>query len=88
LEAMASGLPCVVADATGSRSLVEHGKNGYIAPVERSDKFYKFIEQLIIDETERLKMAGVSLEKAKAYSWKSINNKLLNYYNEVLEAKN
>ena len=88
LEAMASGLPCVVADATGSRSLVEHGKNGYIAPVERSDKFYKFIEQLIVDETERLKMAGVSLEKAKAYSWKSINNKLLNYYNEVLEAKN
>ncbi len=88
LEAMASGLPCVVADATGSRSLVEHGKNGYIAPVERSDKFYKFIEQLIIDETERLKMAGVSLQKAKAYSWKSINNKLLNYYNEVLEAKN
>ncbi len=88
LEAMASGLPCVVADATGSRSLVEHGKNGYIAPVERSDKFYKFIEQLIIDETERLKMAGVSLQKAKAYSWKSINNKLLNYYNEILEAKN
>ena len=88
LEAMASGLPCIVADATGSRSLVEHGKNGYIAPVERSDKFYKFIEQLIIDETERLKMAGVSLQKAKAYSWKSINNKLLNYYNEVLEAKN
>ncbi len=87
LEAMASGLPCVVADATGSRSLVEHGENGFIVPVERSDKFYKFIEQLIINEAKRSGMALKSLEKARSYSWDTINNKLLKYYTEVLEAK-
>ena len=32
LEAMASGLPCVCADATGSRSLVVFGQTGYLAP--------------------------------------------------------
>ena len=31
LEAMASGLPCVCSDATGSRSLVVHGCTGYLA---------------------------------------------------------
>jgi len=32
LEAMASGLPCVCADATGSRSLVVDGQTGFLAP--------------------------------------------------------
>ena len=88
LEAMASGLPCVVADATGSRSLVEHGENGYIVPVERSDKFYKFIERLITEKELRAAMSAASLKKAEKYSWEAINKKLLNDYNEVLEAKN
>jgi phosphatidylinositol alpha 1,6-mannosyltransferase len=88
LEAMASGLPCVVADATGSRSLVEHGENGYIVPVERSDKFYKFIEKLITEKETRTAMSAASLEKAKNYSWEAINRKLLNDYNEVLKSKN
>ena len=30
MEAMASGLPAVVADATGSRSIVEDGVNGFV----------------------------------------------------------
>jgi len=88
LEAMASGLPCIVADATGSRSLVEHGENGYIVPVERSDKFYKFIERLITEKELRAAMSAASLKKAENYSWEAINKKLLNDYNEVLEAKN
>ena len=88
LEAMASGLPCIVADATGSRSLVEHGENGYIVPVERSDKFYKFTERLITEKELRAAMSAASLKKAEKYSWEAINKKLLNDYNEVLEAKN
>ncbi len=88
LEAMASGLPCIVADATGSRSLVEHGENGYIVSVERSDKFYKFIEKLITEKETREAMSAASLKKAKNYSWEAINRKLLNDYNEVLKSKN
>ncbi len=34
LEAMASGLPCVCADATGSRSLVVAGETGFLAPAD------------------------------------------------------
>ena len=29
LEAMASGLPCVAADVSGTRDLVQHGRTGY-----------------------------------------------------------
>ncbi|MCG2590686.1 glycosyltransferase family 4 protein [Rhodohalobacter sulfatireducens] len=85
LEAMACGLPAVVADATGSKSLVDHGENGFRAPVERSDKFFTLIERLILDASLRDKMSKASLEKSKDYRWDSINGKLLDYYKEVLD---
>lgn len=85
LEAMASGLPCVVADATGSKSLVQHGKNGYVVSVESIDKFYNLLENLIADDQLRKKMGASSLEKAKEYSWHSVNNHLLRCYLEVLK---
>lgn len=88
LEAMASGLPSVVADATGSRSLVKHGESGFVIPVESSDKFYTFIEKLINDDELRLKMSSSAIEKAEEYSWTAVNNHLLSYYHEVLESKN
>ena len=85
LEAMASGLPAVVANATGSKSLVDHGENGFRAAVEKSDKFFTLIEKLITDQDLREQMSKASLEKSKKYSWESINGKLLGYYKEVLE---
>ena len=85
LEAMASGLPAVVADATGSRSLVEDGENGFVIPVESTDKFYTFIDKLVTDTELRIRMGQVGLEKSKSYSWDAINNNLVGYYREVLK---
>ncbi|MCC5940284.1 MAG: glycosyltransferase family 1 protein [Balneolaceae bacterium] len=87
LEAMACGLPCVVADATGSKSLVEHGENGFVVPVERTDKFYKFIDTLTADKELRKTMGASGLEKSKNYSWDAINSNLIGYYLEVLTEK-
>lgn len=87
LEAMSSGLPCVVADAAGSKSLVENGENGFLAKANDKERFKSQIEQLVLDPVLRTKMGRVSTEKAKAYSWKAINEKLLSYYSEVLQKK-
>lgn len=85
LEAMASGLPCVVADAAGSKSLVEHGKNGFLAPVENNDEFYDYVKRLTSDKDLRKKMSLSSLKKASMYSWDVINTKLISYYKEVID---
>ncbi len=85
LEAMASGLPCVVADAVGSKSLVDHDENGYLAPVEKSDLFYSYIEKLVLSSGLREKMSSASVQKANSYSWQNINGKLLRYYEQVLD---
>lgn len=87
LEAMASGLPAVVADATGSRSLVDDGENGFVIPVESIDKFYTFIDKLVTDSELRKRMGQAGLEKSKSYSWDAINNNLVGYYLDVLKGK-
>lgn len=84
LEAMASGLPCVVADAPGSKSLVDHEKNGYITDISNFTKVKNAVEKLIVDQKLRKKFSKESLERSKNYSRDVINQKLLNDYSEAL----
>lgn len=84
LEAMASGLPCIVADADGSKSLIHQNENGFLVPVEKTEEFYSALETLVTNDNLRRKMAERSIELAKGYSWATINGKLLNFYRETL----
>lgn len=85
LEAMASGLPCLVADAVGSRSLVAHNENGFLGDVDHPETFNKYLKKLVDDSDLRKQMSANSLKRAGDYSWESINNKLLGYYREILQ---
>ncbi|MFU8811985.1 MAG: glycosyltransferase family 4 protein [Balneolaceae bacterium] len=87
LEAMASGLPCVVADAVGSKSLVEHGQNGFLANVDNEAEFYDYTEQLVLNGNLRNEMSRKSVEKAEGYSWEVINGLLLEYYKDALTVR-
>jgi glycosyltransferase involved in cell wall biosynthesis len=84
LEAMSSGLPCVVADATGSRSLVESGVNGFLAPPRDTKEFARCVTKIIEDESMRENMGKAARQKALAYSWENVNKKLLENYREAL----
>lgn len=86
LEAMASGLPCVVADATGSRSLVESGVNGYLAPPRSTKEFASCVRKIANDDQLREKMGHAARQKALAYSWENVNRTLLENYKEALES--
>jgi glycosyltransferase involved in cell wall biosynthesis len=84
LEAMSSGLPCVVADAPGSKSLIESGVNGYLAPPRDTKEFAKCVEAIAEDDALREKMGKTARQKAMAYSWENVNSKLLENYREAL----
>lgn len=85
LEAMASGLPCLVADAAGSKSLVTHNVNGFLIPVEDEEKFLESAEALATNKELRKRMGEASLERSKNYTWSKINSGLLKCYTEVLK---
>lgn len=85
LEAMASGLPCLVADAAGSKSLVSHGKNGFMATVENEQAFYEYGKELVNDAQLRSRMSEKSIKKSAEFTWENINGGLLKNYYELAE---
>ncbi len=84
LEAMSSGVPAVVADATGSKSLIESGVNGYLGTPKKTREFADLILKLAADAEVRTQMAIATRQKALTYSWETINNGLLDQYREAL----
>ncbi|MDR9418900.1 glycosyltransferase family 4 protein [Gracilimonas sp.] len=86
LEAMSSGLPCLVADATGSKSLVVHGENGFLAEPENKADFTQKLLNIISDQDIREHMKSKSRSLALKYDWNEINKKLIGNYREALNA--
>jgi phosphatidylinositol alpha 1,6-mannosyltransferase len=85
LEAMASGVPAVVADATGSKSLITHGENGFLGTPKQTKEFASLILNLADDVGLRARMSEETFKRAQSYSWKIINSGLLELYNEALK---
>lgn len=84
LEAMASGLPAVCADATGSRSLVQHGTNGFLAHDVSATAFADRLGQLLNDPDLQVKMASASHDRSRAYLWDNILGGMYQNYCHVL----
>jgi glycosyltransferase involved in cell wall biosynthesis len=85
LEAMASGLPAVCADATGSRSLVDHGTTGFLATPRDAQSFLDATERLVTDTALRKEMGHNALEKSRHYEWEAVMARLAGYYEEIFD---
>jgi len=69
LEAMASGLPCVLANGGGSRDFVEQGVNGFkCAPNDEADYVDK-ITRLLEDKTLRHQLSEAGRRYSLAFDW-------------------
>ena len=83
LEALASGLPAVVANATGSNALVEQGVSGFLAPPRDSEAFLAGVERLVADDELRRTMSANARKAAESYEWDRILAQLVAYYEEL-----
>ncbi len=84
LEAMASGVPAVCADASGSHFLVRQGETGYLVTPGDVLTFADRLEQLITDTSLRATMAKASLEDSKKFSWNAVLSALLEDYEQAV----
>ncbi|MEK6768411.1 MAG: glycosyltransferase family 1 protein, partial [Gemmatimonadota bacterium] len=66
LEAMASGLPVVAADAGGFRETVEHGRNGVLVAPADSHAFAAAISDLVLHPSARAAMGAAARATAVA----------------------
>ncbi len=85
LEAMASGLPCVVVDATGSRSLVREAETGFIVPEADEAGQVARLAELLGDEAMRQRFGARARELAVAnHDWDSIFRGLVSDYRDAI----
>lgn len=85
LEAMASGLPTICADAVGSRDLVDHGATGYRCPPGDVSAFTEATRTLVLNHERREQMGATAYDHAQDYRWDVILGRMNQYYDEVLE---
>ncbi len=80
IEAMASGIIPIVADAGGSKSLVKNGETGFLAEPKNPDDFYKKTVMLLDDLKLREKMKTAGAGFVKNFAWENVFDALLKIY--------
>jgi len=69
VEAMASGLPCVIADGGGSRNFIQQGENGFLCPPNQADDYLDKITKILQDDNLRQQFVAEGLSYSKTLSW-------------------
>lgn len=85
LQAMASGLPTVCANATGSDALVQHGTTGFLAEPTNTEQFLDYTTRLVANPGLRTQMARAALRRSQQYAWPTSQARLESYYRELVE---
>ena len=82
LEAMSSGLPCVIANGGGSADFIEQGENGFKCdPFDEQDYFDK-ISKVMDDENLTKQFVSRGLEYSNSLSWDSLADI---YFNDLAQ---
>jgi len=84
LEAMASGVPAVVANAQGNNSLVMNNFNGYLVTPRDVPEFVRQINKIATSSELRQKMSANALEFAGSFTWDNIFKGLVKNYYEAI----
>ncbi len=83
LEAMASGIPIVAAQATGSNCLVDDGITGRLVPADDIAAFADALTLYLTDSAVRRAAGTAGLQKALPYDWDRINGAVLARYRAI-----
>lgn len=83
MEAMASGLPCIVSNIRGNIDLIEDGKGGYLVPVDDTNGFAETIRILADNPDVRMKMAKVNRDKVKQFDVRNVKREIQAIYEKI-----
>lgn len=86
LEAMASGLPSIVAAAGGVLEFTEHGRNGWLVQPNSVEAIAGALDRLLTDPALRQRIATNALATAAARRWDLIDDQLIVEYRRVVRA--
>ncbi len=82
MEAMSSGLPCIVSDIRGNRDMIDGGKGGFLVDPLQQDTFKKAILSIREKKDE---MSKYNAKKAVMFESSSINSYMDSFYRKLCE---
>lgn len=86
IEAMAAGLPIVAVDGSGTRDIVEHGKQGFL--VENDvDLLAKGIKKLLANPQRMKRFSNSALKKAKTFDVNELGKQVISVYEQAIRDK-
>ncbi|MBE9582930.1 glycosyltransferase family 1 protein [Mucilaginibacter sp. JRF] len=83
LEAMASGLPCVIADGGGSADFIEQGVNGFKCDPYNSAQYISKIMLLLNDDALRYDVIQAGLKYSSTFDWDELADIYFNDVNQL-----
>jgi glycosyltransferase involved in cell wall biosynthesis len=86
IEAMAAGLPIVAVDGSGTRDIVEHGKQGFLVEND-ADALAKGIKKLLADPQRMKRFSNNALKKAKTFDVNQLSQQLISVYEQAIQDK-
>lgn len=76
-EAMASGLPCVIANGGGSRDFVEDGINGFVSQPFHTLEYIQKIESILSNHSLRSAMSQAAVHSTRLLNWDQLVQRYL-----------
>jgi D-inositol-3-phosphate glycosyltransferase len=83
LEAAACGVPVVAAAVGGLRTLVEHGRTGFLVEGRDPEAFAWHVERLAGDAGLRAAMGATAAQRARGYTWSTAAARLRRIYADL-----
>lgn len=80
MEAMASGLPCVISNIRGNTDLIEDGKGGFLCETEDASAYAEKIKLLAEDKSLREKMGRNNLITIQKFSTETVTEEIRRIY--------
>ncbi|MGH9117507.1 MAG: glycosyltransferase [Acidimicrobiales bacterium] len=83
LEAAACGIPVVAAAVGGLRTLVEHGRTGFLVEGRRPEAFAAYAREIIENPMMAVAMAVRAHDRARHYTWNTTAGRLRRLYGDL-----
>jgi phosphatidylinositol alpha 1,6-mannosyltransferase len=83
VEALASGLTVVAADAPGSRDIIRDGKDGILCLPDDREAFCRALRRLIQDKAVRNELRRSGLQRAASFRWDVVLEAMLRNHQRV-----